>query len=925
MRREHYYCAWMITSIITVAISQETAAQSACPNSNFSNQDFSAWQGLTGDYFTPGQTPGIIPGRHTIFSAPAMDPNTCNGLNVIPPGETTSARIGNAATGAEAEQLIYSMPVTAQNALFVYKYAVVLEDAGHTPTEQPEFAVRLLDALGNPVGGACGAYTVYAGQPGQNFQTCGGVTWLPWTTVGIDLTPYIGQAINIEFTTKDCSLGGHFGYAYISANCSPLTLQLDYCAGDQTINLSAPNGFQNYLWMPDSVQGQNITVPTPAIGTVFTCTMTTFSNQGNCSVDVDVTIAPTVVTANFPTAVACMNTAMQLVDSSSVNNGALNGWSWDFGDGTSGTDPLTTHVYTTAGIFDVTLIATSDLGCSDTITQTVLVHALPTPQFLIDGVCSNDSVSFFNTSNGLNPLNYVWDFDDNSTSTVVSPMHNYPIPGNYSVELLVTDGNGCSDSLTLVTTQFAPPVVDAGPVQTICSNTVATLTATGAVTYQWNHGVQNAVPFIVTQPETYIVTGTDVNGCSATDSTSVSFFPTTQVLAGNDASICFGDSTLISASGVVNYQWTGGFANNSFVSTSVGILELIVTGTDANGCLSYDTMQITTFALPVVSGGPDQTICLQSEVTLQGAGAVSYSWNHGVVDQTPFQPQMNAAYIVIGTDINGCQNTDTVLVVFDVQPSFDASFSVNQGCAPLYVQFTLPNSTANYTWNFGDESSAIGTTVDHNYESDGCFDVSLHSVSPIGCVYDTVFSQVVCVFPNPVASFQPNPYFMSEFDPTTTMTNSSIGAVAYVWNFGDGSTTNYFQPSHTYENEPNSYEIILTAVSDRGCVDTAMATVVVEEELVYFVPNTFTPDGDGINEAFKPVIESGFDPKSYRFYIFNRWGQQIFESQEIEDGWDGTFQGVIAQDGTYTWKIEFRSVARGKVDNVVTGHVNLLR
>jgi trimeric autotransporter adhesin len=99
----------------------------------------------------------------------------------------------------------------------------------------------------------------------------------------------------------------------------------------------------------------------------------------------------------------------------------------------------------------------------------------------------------------------------------------------------------------------------------------------------------------------------------------------------------------------------------------------------------------------------------------------------------------------------------------------------------------------------------------------------------------------------------------------------------------------------------------------------------VEEDLIYYVPNTFTPDGDGTNDDFKPVIESGFDPSSYRFYIFNRWGQQIFESKDIEVGWNGTFNGLEAQDGTYTWKIEFKSTLRGRVDNIVTGHVNILK
>ena len=99
-----------------------------------------------------------------------------------------------------------------------------------------------------------------------------------------------------------------------------------------------------------------------------------------------------------------------------------------------------------------------------------------------------------------------------------------------------------------------------------------------------------------------------------------------------------------------------------------------------------------------------------------------------------------------------------------------------------------------------------------------------------------------------------------------------------------------------------------------------------EEELIYYVPNTFTPDGDGFNEEFKPQFTSGFDRDTYHLYIFNRWGQLVFESKDVDYGWNGSFAGEIAQDGTYTWKIEFKSLDRDEPQlEALTGHVNILK
>lgn len=1142
------------TLIIAALLLQQSfvLSQSTCPNADFGQGNFSYWQGTTGTYTNPDQALGIVNGRHTIMNAPAIDPFTCGGLNVLPPGGTSSARLGNSNTGAQAEELIYTLAVTPQTALFIYKYAVVLENpAGHLPEEQPDFTVRILDDQGNPIGGNCGTYNVYGGQPGQNFQVCGGVTWLPWSTVGIDLTAYIGQNVLIEFTTRDCILTGHFGYAYIAAECAPMAIDLAYCSGDTQVTLTAPLGFQQYEWNPGGLTGQQVTIPTPALGTVYTCTMTSFSNQGNCQVDLPIQVVPTTVTAEFTGLSGCENTALAFTDQSVVTSGNVVGWQWTFGDGTGSTDQHPNHAFNDGGSYLVQLIATSVEGCLDTIAHEIDVYSNPTVAFTSTGSCASNTTAFTNNSTDVYPLTYDWSFGDGSPNDPsVHVNHIYPAGAIYNATLTATNLMGCVASVTNPTQIFPLPVVDAGPDVTICPGLSVTLSGSGAQTYVWNGGISDGVPFTPLGIETFTVVGTDANGCSNIDDVQVLFFPNPVVDAGPDVTLCAGQTTIPAASGAANYQWDLGllnglaftppvgstvytvtgtdvngcvatdfmtvqvhalptvaftssgscalnataFTNNSSdiypltydwnfgdgspndpsvhvnhvfqaaavynvtltATNSVGCVASVtnptqiyplpavnagadvticpggsvtfsgsgavsyswnngisdgvafepltaniftvvgtdangctntddaqvffytepivdagpdvtlcngettslnasgaanyqwdygvingniftpalgstvytVTGTDVNGCVAIDSLVVVVNPLPIVNAGSNQVICSGSSVTLQGSGAVTYFWDNGITNGVPFQPAATATYTVMGTDANGCQALDAVTI--SIEAPVDVNFTVNtaEGCAPLNVTFTnLSSGGTNCLWEFSDGTSTYGCgSVSHLFENAGCYDVTLTTTTALGCVSDTQLMSVVCVFPNPLAQFYPSPAVMTELDPTTTMVNSSAGAVTYEWEFGDGGTSNLEEPTHEYSDAIANYTIVLTAISEHGCIDVAEATVTVEEELIYYVPNTFTPDGDGFNEEFKPQFTSGFDRDTYHLYIFNRWGQLVFESRDVDYGWNGSFAGEIAQDGTYTWKIEFKSLDRDEPQlEALTGHVNILK
>ena len=154
--------------------------------------------------------------------------------------------------------------------------------------------------------------------------------------------------------------------------------------------------------------------------------------------------------------------------------------------------------------------------------------------------------------------------------------------------------------------------------------------------------------------------------------------------------------------------------------------------------------------------------------------------------------------------------------------------------------------------------------------------------------------------------------------------NTSTNATNYLWNFGDNQFSILTNPIHEFPDEPGTYTTQLIATDNAGCTDTASVIIEVQDELIYYIPNSFTPTGDKYNEIFKPIFTSGFDPFNYRFYVFNRWGEILFETTDPLSGWDGTYAGKIAKEEVYVYLIEFKSsVTDARFE--VSGHFSLLK
>lgn len=290
-----------------------------------------------------------------------------------------------------------------------------------------------------------------------------------------------------------------------------------------------------------------------------------------------------------------------------------------------------------------------------------------------------------------------------------------------------------------------------------------------------------------------------------------------------------------------------------------------------------------------------------------------------------------ASYTVEYTVGEICPSSHTVVVSVNSipAPSFDAD--VLSGCRPLKVTFT---NTSGFTgsdclWTFGDGSTSTNcTNAIHTYTSSGTYSVSLTLTDNIGCSNSVTYSDYIDVLKGPTAGFTADPEITTSENTTVNFFNSSTDATDFLWDFGDGSPTSTgTHVTHIFPEDKDG-EFIVTLIASDGntaCDDTVKLVIQVREDLIFYVPNAFTPDKDSYNEMFKPIFHSGFDPYSYSLTIFNRWGEVMFESFNVDYGWDGSYGGAgIAQEGIYVWKIKVKESYDDKHYEFV-GHVNLLK
>jgi gliding motility-associated-like protein len=414
--------------------------------------------------------------------------------------------------------------------------------------------------------------------------------------------------------------------------------------------------------------------------------------------------------------------------------------------------------------------------------------------------------------------------------------------------------------------------------------------------------------------------------------------PIPVITASNNGPLCVSEQLDLNVTNIAGavYSWTGPQLFVSVIQNpSISNVTLSNAGTynvtvNLNGCAATASTTVTIGTGTAATINPAGPFCVNSGVVTLTASAPNGVWSGpGITNPSTgtFDPTLATIGIntISYTTPGACGGTSTMDIVILPIPTVSISSNITTGCSPLLVTFTdnsVPAS-ASVVWDFGNgETSSTSTTT--TYTSTGCYDVTLTSTNAGGCSNTFTFNDFVCVLADPIADFYTSSYSTSMYDPSFQFVNQSTNAVSYSWNFGNGTSSSVTNPSVTYSEDPGSYTVQLVAYNAAGCTDTTSKIVTVTDELIFFVPNSFTPNGDEFNNAFSPVFTSGFDPYEFSFTIFNRWGETVFESKDATIGWDGTYHGEIVPEGVYTWTVRMKDIQSDK-KYTFSGHLNVLK
>jgi gliding motility-associated-like protein len=923
------------------------AAGDACTNPGFETCDFTNWELFTGSVtgIAPFSISNINPTNNyaTVntggYNLPGLDQHAItsggtdasSGYPMVLPGGSCSALIGDFDEGgSNASVLRQTFLVSSNDAVIILNYAAVLEDPNHSTNEQPYFRVRVYDQNGNVL--SCGSYEAFAGDGQSGWQSSSGVSYLPWTTIFIPLNAFIGQNIEVEFTVGDCSLGGHSGYAYVDASCQPLSMDLTGLADcDFPVTLNAPPGAAGYSWTTGQTT-QSIDVFSPGNYGV-----NVYPAAGpQCGVFLDTVV----VDFNLPTADAGLDVSIcQGSNTQLSGQGAGSIYSWDNG-GTLSNPNISNPTASPSNTTTYTLTVENSAGCSETddVTVTIIPYSdagvVPQPN-----LCDNSpTVTFQAVETG-----GVWSGIGivNSTTGEFDPS----VAGIGSHIITYTLNTMCPDAQTsviIVEPFLDPTITQVGPYCETDPNVILQAVDPGGV---WSGtGIIDPIAGIFS-PQlvgvgTYNVSYTTPGMCGGIDNIDI-------VVGGAvDATItpvgpqCSNGTSLYLQAATTGGVWSGSgiidFVNGVFDPITAGPGLHTVTYTVTQLCTDIKTIDILVYP-PLQSWiSNDTIICSYGVANIStnasgGTGVYTYNWdnNLGVLTTYTVTPPTTTVYTVEIND--GCETLlENVIVDLEYVP--DPIFIADTliGCVPLVVNLSnlsLPGSVS-CIWtvdngHIEDDCYGIETVL----MNPGCYDVNLQLTTQIGCTANITYNDYICAEEWPIALYSIDPIIMTTMDTQADFTNNSINAIDYYWTFGDLTpSSTVFQPTHVFPTESSqNYLTQLIVHSAFGCPDTAQVLVHVLDELIFYVPNVFTPDGDQFNETWKPIFYSGHDPTDLTIFIFNRWGEILWESHNPDAAWNGHYgNGGLVQDGVYVWTIEFGDTNSDK-RHQYEGHVVVLK
>ncbi len=441
------------------------------------------------------------------------------------------------------------------------------------------------------------------------------------------------------------------------------------------------------------------------------------------------------------------------------------------------------------------------------------------------------------------------------------------------------------------------------------------------------------------------------NGACAADASQhvVVIHPSIQVNAGENQEVCngFGSLTLgADAQLGLEYQWfPSENLDNPFGATTnliatnnsdEDVLNLEYTLTANNGiCFAEDQVAITIFPTPTINAGEDQFICLGESVELFASGGSSYEWAPSLFFTDPsaivqaISVDFDQLFTLTGQNDFGCISQDQISITVNPLPEFEVNTNSINTCPPAVLNLSaemLTDNITSFNWQLNDIWYSSTPQLSAVLTEAGIYDLNVVGYTTFGCADTVSLQDFLTIYPNPIAAFAISPNNPSTLNNEVYFDNASVGGSNYFWTFGTGDSSEEISPSFIYSaEEAANYNACLITYSEFGCTDTVCRTISLENDYVFFAPNAFTPDNDGLNDMFQVYFE-GFEESTFQMQIYDRWGGLVFTSTDPREGWLGEKNGgeYYSQDGVYSWQVQLK-VDKMADYQVFQGHVTLIR
>jgi len=693
----------------------------------------------------------------------------------------------------------------------------------------------------------------------------------------------------------------------------------------------------------------------------------TFTDLNGCTnQDVMNVVVHELPQANFNSPLeACEGTSVLFTNTSQCSTCGGLSYEWDFGINQAGSIQVSpTYTYQDTGYFQVNLSVVSSFGCANSVTQPIHILALPETSFTLstNEGCGPLDVQVTNTSVG-GGVTFNWTIDPFGSVGQSQPgLITFPSAPcdsiSYGVQLAATNLCGTTTYFDDVLVYGLPQPAFVTSADTICSAVPLSIFNTTACAWQtqylWSMGdgssssSQNQLLthtyFVENNFGVYPLTLTASNPCGVVQVEEVITVVPNEIIAFFSADPLTGCEPLTvnfdqQMNGVTYFTWDFGNGQTSLIEDpqniylNDGLYE--VTFIAGNFCGAQDTASIVIQVLPspefnFVSS--EQFLCVGESATFNafgdpiggffwqfgdGTSSVMTSPTHIFSSEGDFEVSLTAISLV-----NGCPNTTTNTINVLTTPNAQITVEDAQGCPPFQVTFANSSTNAiNYFWNLGDGNNYIGDSLVYSFQSEGSYSVQVVAINENSCS-DTSYVNIT-VYPSPTADFtyssmDYNGLYMVNF------TNNSANAIAYQWALGDGTNSFQTHPYKVYEKGAECFYFpTLVAYNAFGCKDTARSVVTIPFDMEVFIPNSFTPNGDNLNDLFT-VYTSDVDPGSSHLRVIDRWGVTVYEAFGNSPGWDGYIAGELAPNAVYQYIYTARLKCGIETFRKV-GHLTLVR